>query len=90
MDKQALAVLIPVLALCIPVFAIFFNGLAKVLKARGPEPYAVPHLQAQVDELRENLEQVRRELGDVNERLDFTERLLTKERERDRLPGPSR
>ena len=90
MDKQTLAVMIPLLALCIPVFAIFFNGLAKVMKARGQDAAAVPHLQAQVDELRASLEQVRHELAEANERLDFTERLLTQERERDRLPGPSR
>ena len=65
MDKQTLAVMIPLLALCIPVFAIFFKGLAKVLKARGQEPHAAPHLQAQVDELRESLEQVRRELAEA-------------------------
>jgi len=90
MDKQTLGVMIPLLALCIPVFAIFFSGLTKVLKARGQDSTAVPHLQAQVDELRESLEQVRHELAEANERLDFTERLLTQERERDRLPGPSR
>jgi len=90
MDKQTLAVMIPLLALCIPVVIVFFNGLTKVLKARGSGPDSAPHLQAQVDELRENLEQVRRELAEANERLDFTERLLTQERERDRLPGPSR
>jgi hypothetical protein len=88
MDKQTLAVLIPVLALCIPVIAIFFNGLAKVMKLRGPEMGNAPRLQAQVDDLRDNLEQLRRELAETNERLDFTERLLARERERDRLPEP--
>ena len=35
----------------------------------------------------EDLEAVRQELGEVQERLDFTERLLAQHREAGRLPG---
>jgi transposase-like protein len=37
--------------------------------------------------LRDEVGEVRRELGEVQERLDFTERLLSQKREVDRLPG---
>jgi hypothetical protein len=47
---------------------------------------AEPALLAEVDELRQDLQQVRGELTEVQERLDFTERLLTS-----RTPeGPAR
>lgn len=39
----------------------------------------------QLLQLSEQLEQVQQELGELAERMDFTERLLTQQRERDRL-----
>jgi hypothetical protein len=82
MDKQILALMIPVIALSIPVFAIIFGGLVKLQKAKLEAlrmgSGADPALLAEVDELRNELGQVRAELGDVQERLDFTERLLTR------------
>jgi len=82
MDKQIVALMIPVLALSIPVFAIILGGLVKLQKARLETlrmgSGADQTLLAEVDELRHELGQVRAELGDVQERLDFTERLLTR------------
>ena len=77
-----LGILIPILALSIPVTAIVFSGLYKIQKARLEETRlrmqggSAPDLQAQLDELRDELQQVRTELVDVQERMDFTERLL--------------
>ena len=76
------AVFIPIVALCIPVAGIIFHGLEKVARLRVEEAKvkagqldgpAVAELAA----LREEMGDVRRELAEVQERLDFTERLLT-------------
>ena len=40
----------------------------------------------QVQQLTQQMEQVQRQLGELAERVDFAERLLTQQRERDRLP----
>ena len=37
MDKQSLALLIPILALSIPVIALVFNGLVRTAKLRVEE-----------------------------------------------------
>ena len=76
------AVFIPIVALCIPVAGIIFHGLEKVARLRVEEAKvkagqldgpAVAELTA----LREEMGDVRRELAEVQERLDFAERLLT-------------
>jgi hypothetical protein len=79
MDKQMMALLIPILALMIPVVAVIANGLIKLQKVRneGLNPGPDPALLAEMDDLRHELTQVRAELTEVHERLDFTERLLT-------------
>lgn len=77
-----LGMLIPILALSIPVAAIVLNGLYKIQKARLEETRlrtqggAAPEMQAQLDDLRDEMQQVRTELAEVQERLDFAERLL--------------
>jgi hypothetical protein len=43
--------------------------------------------EAEITLLREELGEVRRELADVQERLDVAERLLSRTREAERLPG---
>jgi len=43
----------------------------------------------QVQQLTEQMDQVQRQLGELAERVDFAERLLTQQRERDRLPKGS-
>jgi hypothetical protein len=80
------------LAPLIPITAIFFAGLFAI--GRGPLGQALAErlrggpstditgaLQAQLDEVRDQVELLRGELGDTQERLDFAERLLTKGRE---------
>ena len=44
--------------------------------------------RAEIEQLRVELDGVRQELGEVSERLDFTERLLAQTRESDRLAKP--
>ncbi|MGE5144010.1 MAG: NINE protein [Acidobacteriota bacterium] len=43
----------------------------------------------QLAQLTEQLDQMQQQLGELAERMDFTERLLTQQRERDRLPRGS-
>ena len=58
------------------------------LREWGPAEVAVGRSgvdSRQVAQLTEQLEQMERQLGELAERMDFTERLLTQQRERDRL-----
>lgn len=88
MDKQVLGLFIPILALAIPAAAIVFRGLERIAKLRLEEAKAraglgggdMQGVLAQVDDLR-------RELEDVQARLDFAERMLARGApERDQLP----
>ena len=91
MDKQTLAVMIPVIVMLIPLSAVVLNGWQKILKLRIEEAKvrgASPESSHEIDDLRTDLEQVRRELGEVQERLDFAERLLARGAEREKLPPP--
>jgi hypothetical protein len=56
------------------------KALADRIGGRAPDAREVQELRGEVDELRH-------QLGEVQERLDFAERLLAKQRER-ALPGP--
>ena len=85
MDKQIVALLIPIAALAIPVAAIVMNGLQKLwrlrveearLRSGGGEGASGDEIQ----DLRSQLENVQRQLSELNERVDFTERLLTRGR----------
>jgi len=81
------------------VFVFFFAGAATVLRPiagavarriggetqRPPSPDQLAAVRA---ELAEELEQVRLQLGELAERVDFTERLLAKQREGERLVPP--
>lgn len=58
-------------------------GPAETVRGR-----AVPD-SPQLAQLTEQLEQMQQQLGELAERMDFTERLLTQQRERDRLPRGS-
>ena len=85
-----LALLIPILALSIPVIAVVFKGLQRLAETRleearlhagsGGSPEELSGLRAEVDDLR-------RELSEVQERVDFTERVLSQPRDPNRLPG---
>ena len=92
MDKQVIALFIPIVALAIPLAAIIFYGLLRVARMRLEE--ARVHAgaldkgsEAEIATLRDEVREVRRELGEVQERLDFAERLLSQAGEAGRLPG---
>jgi hypothetical protein len=87
MNPEGFAVFIPIVALCIPVAGIIFHGLEKVARLRVEEAKVKagqldgPSV-AELAALRDEMGDVRRELAEVQERLDFTERLLTSGREK--------
>lgn len=92
MDRQSLALMIPIMALMIPIAAIVMTGIQKIARTHLEEAKvragALPDgAAAELDQMRLDMEQVRHELADVQERLDFTERLLAQRRDAERLPG---
>ena len=83
-----LATLIPIIALSIPVVGMLMHGLQKMAEARVEEARikAGAGDGGELAALREEMDDVRRELGDVQERLDFAERMLTQIRDHPPLP----
>ena len=82
MNPEGFAVFIPIVALCIPVAAIIVNGMQKLARLRIEEAKVKAGMldgqsAAELTALREEMGDVRRELSEVQERLDFAERLLT-------------
>ena len=71
------------IALMIPVAAIIMGGLVRISRnmSTANSKSSSPELEARVERLEEELGSVRQELSEAQERLDFTERLLTKARE---------
>lgn len=89
MDKQTLAVMIPVIVVSIPLVALIFSGMQKMMKLRIEEEKVKRgsgESARQIDDLRAEVDQLRHELGEVHERLDFAERLLARKSETERLP----
>jgi predicted nucleic acid-binding Zn-ribbon protein len=89
-----LALLIPVLALAIPVAAIVLNGLQKLWQVRLEETRLRSGVlgttaETAIEQLRSEVDQLRGELSEVHERLDFTERLLAQKTDRERLRDSS-
>jgi hypothetical protein len=85
--------MIPIIALSIPVVAIVFGGLNKLARLRIEEAKVRSGSlgeggEDELRQLREDLESLRGEVGEMQERLDFTERLLARNAEQDRLPKP--
>jgi hypothetical protein len=77
-----LAIMIPILALAIPVSAIVLGGLVKLKKLSVEEAKARASIggtgEHELAQLRAEVDQMRGELSEVHERLDFTERLLAR------------
>ncbi len=80
--------LIPILVLSIPVVAIVMNGMIKLQKMKLEESRLREQSAPEIDDVRNEVHQLRQELSEVQERLDFTERLLAAQKERSRL-GPA-
>ncbi len=76
--------------------SILFLSMAGVFILRGPLGKALADRVAgrsrvddrEVEELRAELGDVRRQLAEVHDRLDFAERLLAKQRDAERLAPP--
>ncbi len=67
-------------------FSPLGRALARRVAGEKAMPEETPTL-AEVEELREELGSVRHELGDVQERMDFAERLLAQVRAKELGPG---
>jgi len=79
MDKQIMALMIPVLALSIPVVAIIFGSLVKMAKFKAEAQrgaLAGPEMDQRLAAIEDEVVSLRHELVETQERLDFTERLL--------------
>ena len=93
MDVGAIAVLIPIIAVGgFFAWMISLSPLGKAFAERlrhGPVP---PTQQGSTerDELAATVDALRQEVAELAERVDFTERLLTKAREAERLSSPNR
>lgn len=80
----------------IPILAIGFGGMIAMSKtsigkafARRLEGGTTGDVEDRLHELRQDLDAVRHELAETQERLDFTERALAQVRDAQRLPkGP--
>jgi hypothetical protein len=88
------ALLIPIMALGIPIAAIVLHGVEKVWKLRLEEARVRAGTldtgaSAEVALLRGEVTELRQELQDVQERLDFAERALVQSRDPGRLAGGS-
>ena len=78
MDPGAMAMLIPIFGLLIGGFAIFArshlgHALAERIAGRSGDS---PALEAELRELRTEVDALRGELIETQERLDFTERMI--------------
>jgi hypothetical protein len=72
-------VFIPILALTIPVLAILFGGLTKLARIKAEAQQGVgADVLDRLNELEGEVQELRRELTEAQERLDFAERLLAK------------
>lgn len=85
MDRHVVALFIPIMALAIPVAAIVMGGLLKLRRLRVEEANLRVHggdasSSEEVQALRSDLDSLQRQLSELNERVDFTERLLARGR----------
>jgi len=88
MDRHVIALFIPIMALAIPVAAIVMSGLLKLRRLRVEEANLRLHggdsgSSEEVQALRSDLDTLQRQLSELNERVDFTERLLARGRNPD-------
>jgi hypothetical protein len=62
-------------------------GIALARKIQGNQGAADEELRAEVTDLRDQVEEVQRQLGETQERLDFAERILSRQKQMSQLPG---
>lgn len=79
MDPQFLAPLIPIVA-------IIAFAAVKIARLRATRPESLPaDVTARLEALEHGFEGLQQELAETQERLDFAERILSKEREGRRI-----
>jgi hypothetical protein len=62
-------------------------GVALARRIQGVRAEADEDLRAEVAFLRDQVEDVQRQLGETQERLDFTERIIARQKQVSQLPG---
>ena len=88
MDKQALAVLIPVITMFFTgLIAFSFTRLGKALAKRIEGGGIDSDIAERLVRLELEQDRLQRELADAHDRLDFAERVIARERSRSELPG---
>ena len=60
----------------------------RIMHGRLPSPGATPLPDPRIDDVLDENAMLRRQLEEVQERVEFTERMLSKVREQGVLPGP--
>jgi hypothetical protein len=87
MDKQALAVLIPVITMFFTgLIAFSFTRLGKAV-AKRLEGGMDDATSERLGRLEAEQDRLQRELADAHDRLDFAERAIAREKSRSQLPG---
>ncbi len=87
MPREAVAVLMFVTM--VGGFVLLYPVVRALAERLRPRPEAgKDELQALRDDVVQELQQMRREVAELGERMDFTERLLAKQREAERLAPP--
>jgi len=91
-EPQVLQPLIPIFALAIPLAGIVFYGLQRLARTRLEEARLRAGVldrgaETEIAALRDDAGDLRRELSELQERMDFAERLLSQARDMERLPG---
>ncbi len=80
---ERFGVIIPILIFSIPVLAIIFNGLTKLARIRAETQQGVGgEVLERLNELEGEVQDLRHQLTEAQERLDFAERLLAKPKDR--------
>lgn len=83
MDKGILALMIPLLALAIGMVAVIAQGAIKLQQEKNKGLRNTPggDTIARVDALEQEVQGLREQLSEAQERIDFAERLLARGRE---------
>ncbi len=80
MDRGSVFALMAVVAGAVVILFPLIRALAERIRPRA-DAGVLEELQALREDLLAELQQTRREIGDLNERIDFTERLLAQKSE---------
>ncbi len=88
MPEEAIVAIVLITVTAVIGAVWMFTPLIKAWARRIEGKGADPELRQDVDDVRREMEGLRHELLETQERLDFAERLLSQRREAERLPAP--